>query len=93
MMHPRGTIVLLLWMSMLVLALAPFFGMESVPFRALWGGVEDRTLVDILWKLRIPRVILALLAGTALATSGMTFQAMFRNPLATPLVKRLNPDP
>ena len=33
-------------------AWAPFLGMESIPFRALWGGVDDYT-VDILWKLRI----------------------------------------
>jgi iron complex transport system permease protein len=49
----------------------------------VWGGVGDYT-VDILWKLRIPRVLMAFLAGSALATSGMAFQAMFRNPLATP---------
>ena len=83
-MSHRGTIVLLLTLAAGVLALAPFLGMEPVPLRALWGDVEDYTKVDILWKLRIPRVILAFLAGTALATSGMTFQAMFRNPLATP---------
>ena len=41
-------------------------------------------MVDILWNLRIPRVLMAFIAGTALATSGMAFQAMFRNPLATP---------
>jgi iron complex transport system permease protein len=34
--------------------------------------------------LRIPRVLTAFLAGVALATSGMIFQALFRNPLATP---------
>ena len=45
---------------------------------------DDYAKVDILWKLRIPRVAMAFLAGTALATSGMAFQAMFRNPLATP---------
>jgi iron complex transport system permease protein len=39
---------------------------------------------DILMKLRIPRVLTAFLAGIALASSGMIFQALFRNPLATP---------
>lgn len=39
---------------------------------------------DILLKLRIPRVLTACLAGIALASSGMIFQALFRNPLATP---------
>ena len=46
--------------------------------------MDDPAKVDVLWKLRIPRVLMALLAGTALSTSGMVFQAMFRNPLATP---------
>ncbi len=39
---------------------------------------------EILMKLRIPRVLTAFLAGIALAVSGMIFQALFRNPLATP---------
>ena len=39
---------------------------------------------DIFWKIRVPRVCVAFLAGAALAVSGMAFQAIFRNPLATP---------
>jgi iron complex transport system permease protein len=39
---------------------------------------------DVLLKFRIPRVLTAFIAGVALATSGMIFQALFRNPLATP---------
>jgi iron complex transport system permease protein len=39
---------------------------------------------EILWRIRVPRVSLGLLAGAALAASGMAFQAMFRNALATP---------
>ncbi len=65
-------------------AWAPFVGAESIPFSTLWGNVDDYAKVDILWKLRIPRVLMAFLAGVGLATSGMVFQAMFRNPLATP---------
>jgi len=44
----------------------------------------DKGAFDVLWKIRLPRVAMAFLAGSALATSGMAFQAMFRNPLATP---------
>ncbi len=81
----RGwTIGILLLLTAAALCVAPFCGMESVPLRALWGDVDDYAKVDILWKLRIPRVAMAFLAGTALAVSGMAFQAMFRNPLATP---------
>lgn len=39
---------------------------------------------EILWRIRVPRVCLGLVAGAALAASGMAFQAMFRNALATP---------
>jgi iron complex transport system permease protein len=71
-------------LAVVVVAAAPFWGMESIPIGALWGSAEDAVKIDILWKLRIPRVAMAFLAGTALASSGMSFQAMFRNPLATP---------
>ena len=80
----RLTILGLLAVAAMVAAAAPFWGMETIPFSALWGAADDAVKVDILWKLRIPRVAMAFLAGTALATSGMSFQAMFRNPLATP---------
>lgn len=81
----RGTILLGLFMlTLLVTAVAPFCGMESIPIGALWGAADDPVKIDILWKLRIPRVAMAFLAGVALASSGMSFQAMFRNPLATP---------
>lgn len=38
----------------------------------------------IVWAIRMPRVILAMLVGSALAVSGATLQGMFRNPLADP---------
>jgi iron complex transport system permease protein len=42
--------------------------------------VEARILTDV----RMPRVSLAFLSGAGLATAGMSFQALFRNALATP---------
>ncbi|MGD0655905.1 MAG: iron ABC transporter permease [Thermoguttaceae bacterium] len=74
----------LLALAVVVVSAAPFWGMETIPVGALWGRTDDAVKIDILWKLRIPRVAMAFLAGAALATSGMSFQAMFRNPLATP---------
>ena len=35
-------------------------------------------------EIRLPRVLLAFLAGAGLSLAGMTFQALFRNPLASP---------
>jgi iron complex transport system permease protein len=42
--------------------------------------VEARIVTDV----RLPRVTLGFVAGAALATAGMAFQALFRNALATP---------
>jgi iron complex transport system permease protein len=38
----------------------------------------------LLLDLRLPRIVLALIAGAALSTSGAAFQGVFRNPLAEP---------
>ncbi len=67
-----------------VLFIAPFIGMETIPVNAVLTGRLEGIAADIFWKIRIPRVLAAFLAGAALATSGMAFQALFRNPLATP---------
>lgn len=40
----------------------------------------------VVWRLRLPRAIGALLAGGSLAAIGAVFQALFRNPLAEPYV-------
>jgi len=42
------------------------------------------TTPDILWSLRMPRVILGFLAGGTLAAVGAAFQVILRNPLAEP---------
>src|SRR5262249_58524393 len=53
--------------------------------RVLRGGGKPlaRTIVV---GLRLPRVLLAILIGVALGTSGAAYQALFRNPLADPFV-------
>ncbi len=40
----------------------------------------------ILYKIRIPRVLLALTTGAGLSMAGMTLQGLFRNPLADPYI-------
>jgi iron complex transport system permease protein len=44
------------------------------------------TEADIVWQLRLPRVILAGLVGAGLAMAGAAFQGVFRNPLADPFL-------
>jgi iron complex transport system permease protein len=73
-----------------ILLLGVSFGPISLEFTqiirtllGLSGGLQDeeRTL---LLELRLPRVLLAALVGSALATSGAVYQTVFRNPLADP---------
>ncbi|NOZ60207.1 MAG: iron ABC transporter permease [Calditrichaeota bacterium] len=70
--------------SLAVLLLAPFIGMQSISLTDIFSRSGDQVYSDVFWKIRLPRVLTAFLAGAALAISGMVFQAMFRNPLATP---------
>ncbi|MEI6845463.1 MAG: iron ABC transporter permease [Candidatus Firestonebacteria bacterium] len=44
----------------------------------------EENISDILLKVRIPRVLLALLVGAALSVSGAVFQGLLKNPLADP---------
>ena len=48
------------------------------------GGGLSWAAGAVLWKLRVPRVLTAMIAGGALAASGAQMQAVFRNPLADP---------
>lgn len=43
------------------------------------------------WELRVPRVLLALLAGAALAVAGVLFQGLLRNPLVSPYTLGIAP--
>lgn len=73
-MKLKFTILILL--SLAVLIVFPMIGSTDV--------LHDPMGPEILLKLRIPRVLTAFLAGMALASGGMIFQALFRNALATP---------
>ncbi len=81
--HPVKVLLGLSLMSVAVLLIAPFFGGFDVPFAVLYGEA-DRNSSMVFWQMRVPQVMVAFLAGAGLSASGMAFQAIFRNPLATP---------
>ena len=70
--------------AVFVIVAAPFLGIESISLNEIFHVSTGNIKANIFWKIRIPRVLTAFCAGAALAISGMVFQAMFRNPLATP---------
>ncbi len=86
-MRARANIMAMLIVvgSCLCVAAAPFFGMETISPADVWpwSGANSAEF-RIFWNMRVPRVMLAFLAGAGLAVSGTCFQSMFHNALATP---------
>ncbi len=54
--------------------------------RGLLRGIETVSAQTnmVLWKIRLPRILLAALCGAGLSAAGCSYQSLFANPLATP---------
>lgn len=63
---------------------APLIGTIDISLSDWLRGTLDDTERRILFDVRLPRVALAFLAGGVLAVSGLIYQGLLRNPLATP---------
>ncbi|CAI8724418.1 FecCD family ABC transporter permease [Kosakonia quasisacchari] len=74
-----GLVLLLLGLT----GLASTQGAMQLPLASVWQAGDD-ALRQIWLTVRLPRVLLALLVGAALALSGCVMQGLFRNPLADP---------
>ena len=46
----------------------------------------DEGIANVLWQIRLPRVVMGVLVGAGLAISGVAMQGLFRNPLADPVL-------
>jgi iron complex transport system permease protein len=74
--------------AIVVLSLA--VGTERISLAQAWGELRqglprsEAPTLSVVLELRLPRTLLALIAGSALALAGCSFQALLRNPLATP---------
>lgn len=82
---------ILSFVIMAVLLIVLFFaavniGSLKVGFGELLRGlfVEYNEAVATIYDLRFPRIIISMLAGAAIAVSGVLFQAVLKNPLADP---------
>ncbi len=67
---PNETIGVILWRT-----LGVRIGLD-------WSAASEA----IIWDLRLPRVLTAMVIGSGLAVAGATFQGLLRNPLADPYV-------
>ena len=84
--------LLFLVVSVCVLVLSVFaavsLGSTHIPVSEIIKILADKNKVQefdvIVWDIRLPRIILALLVGSSLAASGALFQAVIWNPLADP---------
>jgi len=56
---------------------------DRLPWVSIDSGLTEQQSA-IVWELRLPRVVLALLVGATLAAAGAAYQGVFRNPLADP---------
>ncbi|MBQ9434565.1 MAG: iron ABC transporter permease [Bacteroidales bacterium] len=77
--------------------IAASIGVVKIPFpniiKIILGqlGLADasglaHTEVVTIWELRLPRILMSLTAGAALAICGAVFQSIFRNPICDPYI-------
>jgi iron complex transport system permease protein len=63
----------------------------SIPFDVVFKNIlilqnTNNSYSIIIWQLRLPRILIAVLAGMALAGAGTAMQGIFRNPMADPYI-------
>lgn len=74
----------------IIVALSLTIGTEKIDLGTAYHELIQRVplaeapTLSIVLELRLPRTLLAFIAGSALALAGCAFQALLRNPLATP---------
>ncbi|MGC9331958.1 MAG: FecCD family ABC transporter permease [Bacteroidales bacterium] len=89
--HPYLYLVIILLMTLGLFVADLLSGSIDIGFQNIMAWVSGHADVQDSWysafKLfRLPRVITAVLAGSALSVSGLLMQTLFRNPLAGPYI-------
>ncbi|WP_323632294.1 iron ABC transporter permease [Pectobacterium carotovorum] len=82
--HPRTWLIALLLLMVALMVGAANMGALTLSLKMLWQTPLDDPIWHIWLNIRVPRVLLAILVGGALACSGAIMQGLFRNPLADP---------
>lgn len=85
----RTIYVIMLCLALLILsAVALSLGGLSVSYGVIVKGlfVAYDPQVALIYDLRFPRIVIALLAGAGIAVSGVLFQAVLKNPISDPAI-------
>lgn len=74
----------------LIMLSCSLVGPQAISFKAVVSTPANAATpspdYEIFVRVRVPRILLAALVGAALASAGVTFQALLRNPLADPYI-------
>ncbi|WP_373777807.1 FecCD family ABC transporter permease [Glaesserella sp.] len=79
-----GLSALLLILALAALSVGRFYIAPGDVVAALFQQSANDMQHNVIFNLRLPRVIGAILVGAALAVAGTTYQGIFRNPLVSP---------
>ena len=88
-----GTLLVCLALVGLLGLLSLAIGSRGLTLSEAWTGLigHDQTVNSIVvWRLRMPRTILAIVVGACLSVAGVVMQALTRNPLAEPGILGVN---
>jgi len=80
----KVTISILICVSTFVCFLGLSLGSFNIELNKILSGDADPLQTEVLFNIRLPRVLLAACVGGALGISGAALQGLFRNPLADP---------
>ncbi|MDD7986107.1 iron ABC transporter permease [Lentisphaera marina] len=69
-------------LSLVALILCPLYGFSEIELANIFDPGHQQHF--IFWQFRVPRILLCWVCGAGLAIGGMSFQALFRNELASP---------
>lgn len=79
-----GACVLIICVIVDILTGPAFLGFSDVVETLVFPGRADPTTEVIVWSIRMPMTLMALLVGAALAVAGVAMQTILENPLASP---------
>ncbi len=88
----RRRLLLILLLALLIVAsllLDFMLGPSGLPLQSLWQTLTDPASADpgtraIVWDIRLPYAVMAIIVGLALGLAGAEMQTILNNPLASP---------